>query len=78
MKRRIRDDGWCLPDALWAATTMCAGPGGDERYLLCAAHRLSVEYAAGDKAVLVFLGAPALQEGTEGIRGVLAQGIAGL
>jgi hypothetical protein len=57
---------------------MCAGPGGDERYLLCAAHRLSVEYAAGDKAVLVFLGAPALQEGTEGIRGVLAQGIAGL
>jgi hypothetical protein len=44
---------------------MCAGPGGDERHLLCAAHGLSVEYAAGDKAVLVFLGGPALQEGTE-------------
>ena len=57
-----------------------AGPGGDGRHLLCAAHGMPVERAARDDDLLVLFGAPALSGvgRGRGVRGVLARGAADL
>src|SRR5215211_1574499 len=57
-----------------------AGPGGDGRHLLRAAHGVPVERAPGDGHLLVLLGAPAVpgMDPRWGVRGVLARGAAGL
>src|SRR5918998_2276478 len=57
-----------------------AGPLRDGRDLLRAAHGLSVECAAGDDALLLVLGPSALpgMDPGRGVRGVLAQGLAGV
>jgi hypothetical protein len=57
-----------------------AGPGGDGRDLLRAAHRLPVERAERDRHLLVVLGPPPLRGVGRGRRvpGVLAAGPAGL
>src|ERR1700757_1208554 len=57
-----------------------AGPRGDGRHLLCAAHRLSMECAEPDNSLLVVLGASAVSgvDGGGGVRDVLVCGPAGL
>src|SRR3954470_7641978 len=90
-KRRVRDDGWRLPDALWAKMERLlpgrpkhplgvpqsarAGPSGDGRDLLRAAHRLPVERAARDDDLLLLLGSSALpgMGYRRGVRDLLAQ-----
>jgi hypothetical protein len=58
----------------------CAGPCGDGRDLLCAAHRLLLECVAGDDDLFLVFGAPALSGmgGGRRVRGVLARRPAGL
>jgi hypothetical protein len=57
-----------------------AGPRGDGRHLLCAAHRLPMECVEPDDLVHLFLGASAVSgvDGGGGVRGVLVCGSAGL
>src|SRR5688572_21353335 len=87
MSRRasVRDDGWRLPDALWAEMEPLlparpaapfglpqpagAGPECHGRDLLRAAHRLPVERAECDRHLLLVLGASPLP-GVDAGRGV--------